>query len=238
VAALTTPGHQGSAFEVDMRLRPSGNKGPVATRLSSFERYHLEEAWTWERMALTRARVVAGPAGLSRQITAAVDAALTAPRDAQKVLADAASMRARLLRELPADGPWDLKAMAGGLVEVEFIAQAMTVAHAAEHPRLLRRTTRLVLGELGRQGLIDEREAATLIQAERLWRALLGLMRLTVGKWKEPGLPVTVEEALRLGAGTLVHQEMHDLAELREVMAAHAATVRAGFERHLGSLSG
>lgn len=238
VAALTTPGLHGAAFEVDMRLRPSGNKGPVATRLSSFGRYHLEEAWTWERMALTRARVVAGPAGLSRQIAAAVDAALTQPRDAQKVLADAAAMRGRMLRELPAEGPWDLKAMPGGLIEVEFIAQAMTVAHAPEHPRLLRRTTRLVLGELGRQGLIDEREAATLIQAERLWRALLGLMRLTVGKWKEPGLPVTVEEALRLGAGTLVHQEVHDLAELRELMAAHAATVRAGFERHLGSLPG
>ncbi|TCI00364.1 bifunctional [glutamine synthetase] adenylyltransferase/[glutamine synthetase]-adenylyl-L-tyrosine phosphorylase [Roseococcus sp. SYP-B2431] len=238
VAALTTAGRHGAAFEVDMRLRPSGNKGPVATRLSSFQRYHMEEAWTWERMALTRARVVAGPAPLSRQIAAAAEAALTAPRDAAKALADAASMRARMLRELPADGPWDLKAMPGGLMEVEFIAQAMTVAHAAEHPRLLRRTTRLVLGELGRQGLIDEREAATLIQAERLWRALLGRMRLTVGKWKEPGLPVTVEEALRLGAGTLVHQEVHDLAELRDVMAAHAASVRAGFERHLGSLSG
>ena len=238
VAALTTPGRHGSAFEVDMRLRPSGNKGPVATRLSSFERYHTEEAWTWERMALTRARVVASPPALARQVAAAVEAALLAPRDAGKVLADAAAMRARMLRELPAEGAWDLKAMTGGLVEVEFIAQAMTVAHAARHPALLRRTTRLVLGELGQQGLIDEREAATLIQAERLWRSLLGLMRLTVGKWKEPGLPITVEEALRLGAGTLVHQEVRDLDELRQLMAAHAVTVRAGFERHLGSLSG
>ncbi|MDB5415841.1 MAG: glutamine-synthetase adenylyltransferase, partial [Rubritepida sp.] len=127
VSALTTQGRDGCAFEVDMRLRPSGNKGPVAVRLSAFARYHAEEAWTWERMALTRARIVAGPTALARQIEAAVDAALTTPRDAAKVLADAAAMRARMLRELPADGPWDLKAMAGGLVEVEFIAQAMTV---------------------------------------------------------------------------------------------------------------
>ena len=238
VAALTTPGRHGSAFEVDMRLRPSGNKGPVATRLSSFERYHMQEAWTWERMAQTRARVVAGPAALSRQISSALEAALTAPRDVEKVFADAVAMRARMLRELPADGPWDLKAMTGGLVEVEFIAQAMTVAHAHRHPKLLRRTTRLVLGELGHQGLLEEREAATLIQAERLWRSLLGLMRLTVGKWKEPGLPVTVEEALRLGAGTLIHQEVRDLAELRALMEAHAATVRTAFERHLGRLAG
>src|SRR5690606_20895 len=154
-------------------------------------------AWTWEHMALTRARVVAGPPALTKQIAAAIEAALTAPRDGAKVLADAVAMRARMLKELPADGPWDLKAMPGGLVEVEFIAQAMTVAHAARHPQLLRRTTRQVLAELGRQGLLDEAEAAALIQAERLWRSLLGLMRLTVGKWREPELPITVEEALK-----------------------------------------
>jgi len=236
VAALTTPGKDGRAFEVDMRLRPSGNKGPVAVRLSSFARYHAEDAWTWERMALTRARVVAGPTALTRQIDVALDTARTAPRDAAAVLRDAAAMRGRMLRELPAEGPWDLKAMPGGLIEVEFIAQAMAVAHAAAHPRLLRRTTRLVLGELGRAGLLDEREAATFIQAERLWRTLLGLMRLTVGHWRDEHLPPTVEEAMRLGAGTLVHQEIRTLAQLRDVMAAHAAAVRAGFERHVGRL--
>lgn len=238
VTALTTPGRDGRAFEVDMRLRPSGNKGPVAVRLSSFARYHADEAWTWERMAMTRARVIAGPAALARRIEAALDSALTAPRDAETVLGDAAHMRGRMLRELPPDGPWDLKSMPGGLVEVEFIAQALTIAHAARHPRLLRRTTRLVLGELGRAGLLDEREAATLIQAERLWRALLGLLRLTVGKWKEADLPVTVEEALRHGAGTLVHEEIRDLRHLRAVMDAHAAAVRASFLRHVGSLEG
>ena len=236
VAALTTPGRDGQPFEVDMRLRPSGNKGPVAVRLSAFARYHAEEAWTWESMALTRGRVVAGPTALNREIEAALHAALTAPREVTKVLRDAASMRGRMLRELPADGPWDMKAMAGGLVEVEFIAQALTVAHAARHPRLLRQTTRLVLAELGREGILDEREAATLIQAERLWRTLLGLMRLTVGKWKDAALPVTVEEALRLGAGTLVHQEIGSLDQLRQVMAAHAQTVRASFLRYVGPL--
>ena len=236
VAALTTPGRHGRAFEVDMRLRPSGNKGPVAVRLSAFARYHAEEAWTWERMALTRARVIAGPAALARGIGCALDAALTAPRDPAAVLRDAAAMRARILRELPADGPWDIKAMAGGLGEVEFIAQAMTVAHAAQVPRLLRRTTRLVLAELGRAGLLEEREAATLIQAERLWRAMLGLLRLTVGMWREAALPVTVEEALRHGAGTLVHEDIRDAEALRAVMAAHAASVRASFVRHVGPL--
>ena len=64
VAAVTAPGVDGPLYEVDMRLRPSGNKGPVAVSLGSFRRYHAESAWTWERMALTRARVVAGPPAL------------------------------------------------------------------------------------------------------------------------------------------------------------------------------
>ena len=236
VAALTSPGKEGRAFEVDMRLRPSGNKGPVAVRLSAFQRYHAEEAWTWERMALTRARVVAGPAALARQVATALDMALTTPRDAGKALEDARSMRARMLKELPHEGPWDIKAMPGGLVEVEFIAQALTVAHAPEHPRLLRRTTREVLAALGRHGLLEEREAATLIQAERLWRTLLGLMRLTVGKWPIEELPDTLEAAMREQTAALVHHEVADLAALRAEMARHAAAVRAAFERRIGAL--
>ncbi|MCU0945819.1 MAG: bifunctional [glutamine synthetase] adenylyltransferase/[glutamine synthetase]-adenylyl-L-tyrosine phosphorylase [Rubritepida sp.] len=237
VGALTSPGKEGRVFEVDMRLRPSGNKGPVAVRLAGFARYHATEAWTWEHMALTRARVVAGPQALTRQVAAAVDAALTAPHDPAKVLADAAAMRARMLRDLPAEGPWDLKLMPGGLVEVEFIAQALCVAHAAAQPRLLRRTTREVLGALGRFGILEEREAATLIEAERLWRTLLGLLRLTVGQWREEALPPMVEEAMREQAGVLLHRTVPDLAALRREMAGHAAAVRASFAGRVGALS-
>jgi glutamate-ammonia-ligase adenylyltransferase len=236
VAALTAPGKEGRVFEVDMRLRPSGNKGPVAVRLAGFARYHAEEAWTWERMALTRARVVAAaPAPFTRAIQSAVEAALTVPRDPAAVLADAAAMRARLLKELPPEGPWDIKGMPGGMIEVEFIAQALTVAHAHAHPRLLRGTTREVLKALGREGLLPEREATTLMEAERLWRTLLGLLRLTLGTWREPNLPRPAEEALREGAAALVGRTIPDLATLREVMEEHAAAVRASFTRHVGA---
>ncbi|MFN3448800.1 MAG: bifunctional [glutamine synthetase] adenylyltransferase/[glutamine synthetase]-adenylyl-L-tyrosine phosphorylase [Roseococcus sp.] len=236
VAALTSPGREGRAFEVDMRLRPSGNKGPVAVRLSAFERYHAEEAWTWERMALTRARVVAGPPALARAVAAALDAALTTPRDPAKALEDARAMRARMLKELPPQGPWDIKAMPGGLTEVEFIAQALTVAHAPAEPRLLRRTTREVLAALGRHGLLEEREAATLIEAERLWRTLLGLLRLTVGRWADPALPATLEAAMRDQAAALLHRAVPDQEALRAEIARHAAAVRASFEARIGPL--
>ena len=82
VAAVTAPGVDGPLYEVDMRLRPSGNKGPVAVSLGSFRRYHAEAAWTWERMALTRARVVAGPPALRARIEAAITEALVHAGDA------------------------------------------------------------------------------------------------------------------------------------------------------------
>jgi glutamate-ammonia-ligase adenylyltransferase len=128
--------------------------------------------------------------------------------------------------------------MPGGLVEVEFIAQALTVAHAPEQPRLLRRTTREVLAALGRHGLLEDREAATLIQAERLWRTLLGLMRLTVGKWATPELPATLEAAMREQTAALVHHAVPDHEALRAEISRHAAAVRAAFEHRIGPPGG
>ena len=119
VAALSSPGAEGALFAVDMRLRPTGNKGPVATRLSSFERYQAEQAWSWERMALMRARVVAGPPAFRKRMATALRTAQLLPLPPGRALADATAMRARLLKELPPEGTWDLKAMPGGMIEVE-----------------------------------------------------------------------------------------------------------------------
>ncbi len=105
VAALTAPGVDGPLYPVDMRLRPSGNKGPVAVSLSAFRRYHAEAAWTWERMALTRARVIAGPPKLRSLIEGAIHAALASCGEPSRIRTDAARMRARLARDLPPHGP-------------------------------------------------------------------------------------------------------------------------------------
>ncbi|WP_144299711.1 bifunctional [glutamine synthetase] adenylyltransferase/[glutamine synthetase]-adenylyl-L-tyrosine phosphorylase, partial [Elioraea rosea] len=93
VAAISAPSGAGKLFDVDMRLRPSGNKGPIAVALEGFARYHENEAWTWEHMALTRARPVAGPPALQKRVAAAIRAALTRRRDPDKLRADAAALR-------------------------------------------------------------------------------------------------------------------------------------------------
>jgi glutamate-ammonia-ligase adenylyltransferase len=235
VGAITAPGAEGKLYEVDMRLRPSGSKGPVAVSLASFRRYHAEEAWTWERMALTRARVIAGPPGLRRKVEAAIRAALLRPDAAERAIPDAVAMRARMLRDLPPDGPWDVKLGRGGLIEVEFIAQALQLAHAPRQPRLLATTTRVALRRLAEAGILTAEEGESLIAAEHLWRSISGLLRLTVGRWREETLPESVASALlqacrgRDGAAAAV-----DLRSLQAQMAERANEVRAVFERRLG----
>ncbi len=239
IGAISSAGAEGRLYEVDMRLRPSGNKGPVAVRLAGFEAYHQGESWTWERMALTRARVVAGPPAFRKRITEVLRAALLRPEAPGKVLADATAMRARMLKELPAEGPWDLKAMPGGLVEVEFIAQALQLAHAAANPAILATNTATALERLGSAGLLAPEEAAMLVRADRLWLGLSGLVRLTQGKRRAETPPAPVAEALLRGAAPLLGgAPPADIPALRARLAEVAAEVRLVFERRVGALPG
>jgi glutamate-ammonia-ligase adenylyltransferase len=134
VAALSAPTAAGKLYEVDMRLRPSGRQGPVATALASFERYQKEEAWTWEHMALTRARVLAGDAGLAADIEAVRRAVIAGNTDRDRIARDAAEMRARLAGAGRAAGTWTVKDGPGGMQDIELLSQAgALIAGAAEH---------------------------------------------------------------------------------------------------------
>jgi glutamate-ammonia-ligase adenylyltransferase len=231
VAAVTSRGADGQLYEVDMRLRPSGNKGPFAVSLESFRRYHAESAWTWERMALTRARVVAGPPALRERIEAAIAEALTHAGDAARIRADAAAMRARMLRDLPPDGPWDVKLRPGGQIEVEFIAQVLQLIHAHGLPDLCSPTTRIALGRLAKAGLLPAADAALLTHADHMWRTVQGMLRVTMGRGANKELPDTSAQALLRAAGGTV-----DLPALRATLDDLARQVRAAFVRHVGEL--
>ena len=227
VGALTAAGPAGPLYAVDMRLRPSGNKGPVAVSLAAFRRYHAEAAWTWERMALTRARVVAGPRQLRARVEAAIQEAISAGPP-ERVRDDAAAMRARLARDLPQAGPWDVKLRPGGQMEVEFIAQALQLEHARAHPEVLSPTTRIALRRLADAGLLDPADAELLIRADHLWRTIQGMLRVTLGHAASTELPGPSAEALTRAADVV------DVAELRATMIALACEVRAAFERLVG----
>ena len=225
VAALTSPGAEGKLFEVDMRLRPSGNKGPVALSLAAFERYHAESAWTWERMALTRGRVVAGPGALRIRVEAAMEAAMARAGDAAAIRADAAAMRGRMLRDLPAHGPWDVKLRQGGQIEVEFIAQTNLLAAG-----LRAQTTRVALRRLADAGVLPEADAAALVAADRLWRTVQSLLRIVTGRQVD----TPTDAARRLLQERLPGASGLDLAGLSAMFDATAADVRRLFVRHVG----
>jgi glutamate-ammonia-ligase adenylyltransferase len=231
VAALTAPGVDGPLYEVDMRLRPSGNKGPVAVSLGGFRRYHAGSAWTWERMALTRSRIVAGPAALRTRIEAAITEVLAHAGDAARIRADAAAMRARMLRDLPPEGPWDVKLRAGGQIEVEFIAQVLQLIHAHEAPELCSPTTRIALARLAKAGKLPADDATLLIHADHVWRTVQGTLRITVGRGMGEALPDAAAHILLRVVGSAV-----DLGALRATLDDLAQQVRAAFVRHVGEV--
>ena len=139
ISAFTTRTNYGVLYDVDMRLRPSGRAGPVASRINSFADYQEREAWTWEHMALTRARVISAPPEFRARIESIIRGVLTRPRDRAGVAGDVADMRRAIALEKGEDDVWDLKYAAGGMVDIDFIAQYLQLAHAADKPGYSRR---------------------------------------------------------------------------------------------------
>ncbi|MBL4721003.1 MAG: bifunctional [glutamine synthetase] adenylyltransferase/[glutamine synthetase]-adenylyl-L-tyrosine phosphorylase, partial [Alphaproteobacteria bacterium] len=178
ISAISAQTGEGALYEIDMRLRPSGNKGPIASRLEGFDRYHAESAWTWENMALTRARIVESPPELAAKISKIIDRTLTHPRDNEALRADVAKMRARIEQEHSGQSPWDLKYRPGGLVDIEFLAQFLMLRHAAEKPSVLSTNTNEALEGLRNASLLDEKDAETLLATLRLWQNLQTVLRL------------------------------------------------------------
>jgi glutamate-ammonia-ligase adenylyltransferase len=176
---LVTPA--GRLYAVDMRLRPDGAKGLLVASLTSFADYQRERAWTWERQALVRARGVAGDAALLAEAMAVRDTVLGMPREADALAAEVASMRRRMRAELDRSDAtrFDLKQGAGGLVDLEFLAQWCVLRHAAAHPALCRpRHTDAIFAAAAAAGVLSGTETdalraahATLVTAG--WRCTL-----------------------------------------------------------------
>ncbi|MEE4117630.1 MAG: glutamine-synthetase adenylyltransferase [Paracoccaceae bacterium] len=217
VTALTAPTAAGKLYEVDMRLRPSGRQGPVATALAAFEAYQREEAWTWEHMALTRAACVAGSPQVCAEAEAVRAAVLGATRAPAQVWADLSRMRARLAEAKPPKGPLDVKPGPGGLQDIELVGQA-----GALLARSTARRTAAQLDAAARAGLMPRETGESLKRAYRFARSVQSAGRLLVDG---PLLP----EALGQGARAVLCREtgMSDLAALEARLAEARADAAA-----------
>lgn len=224
ISALTAPTAEGKLYDVDMRLRPSGQQGPVATRFSSFLSYQTEEAWTWEHMALVRARVVASTGTLGEEVASAIHKVLTSRRDRKKIAADVLEMRERIFAEKGTSNMWDLKHVRGGLVDLEFIAQFLQLVHATEHPEILDQTTLRAFEKLHDAGLIEPRHADVLLPATRLIHNLTQIIRIsTEGSFERDTAPLGLKELLARAA------DVPSFATLEEHLAETLAAVTQSF---------
>ena len=220
--ALTVRTTEGVLYTTDMRLRPSGNKGPIATSLDAFDRYQAQAAWTWEHMALTRARIVTGASGLQTAIRAVINRTLTAERDPAKLITDVADMRDRLSAHHRVQSGWDVKHRRGGLVDVEFITQYLQLRWAHLHPEILRPNLGEALTQAGALGLLTLTDADTLHRAWQLWSSLQQTLRLTYeGDFREKALTARVRQLLADAA------QCADFTELKTVMTERAEQVSA-----------
>jgi glutamate-ammonia-ligase adenylyltransferase len=229
ISALTTQTNYGALYHVDMRLRPSGRSGPLATSLNAFSSYQETEAWTWEHMALTRARVIAASPGFGERVESAIRNVLIRQRDAESVAVDVVDMRAAIAAEKNDKDRWDLKYAAGGLVDLEFVVQYLQLVHAADKPEILDTSTVRVLEKASRLGLLSREDAEVLRPAAQLYHDLTQILRLCL-----PG-PFDPKSAGAELLGLLARAaDLPDFATLDAHLADTQAKVRASFIRILG----
>lgn len=242
ISALSAPTAEGVLYELDMRLRPSGNAGPLATSLKAFERYQMNTARTWEHLALTRARAFGHDSKGCEAIHDAITRILSSKSDPQIVNRDVIDMRVLLEKEKPGSSVFDLKLVPGGLIDIEFIAQGLQLIAAAEHPDVLRQSTQGALKTLQEKGILSSDDGAALREAHRLYSTMSQIIRLCVAGVYDPATAAPSLRRLVIHAGDLpsmdtvaTHLE-HTQADVRERFIALFAA--ADDDRLRSSLGG
>jgi [glutamine synthetase] adenylyltransferase / [glutamine synthetase]-adenylyl-L-tyrosine phosphorylase len=229
ISALTARTNYGVLYPVDMRLRPSGRSGPLATQIDGFLNYQEREAWTWEHMALTRARVISGSPEFAARVEAIIREVLCRSRDVVALAGDVVEMRAAIAKEKGDSDPWDLKYAAGALIDIEFIAQYLQLLHAAALPDILDTSTARTLEKAERLGVLKPEDAAVLRPAVTLLHNLVQILRLCLpGKFDPSSASAGVLDLLARAA------DLPDFPALQAHVTDTQQKVRECFVRILG----
>jgi len=208
----------GALYEVDTRLRPSGVQGLLCASLDGFAKYQRQDAWTWEHMALARARPILGSNTACARLSAIVEETLRAPRDGGKLRQDAAQMRREMAQHKPPSGPLDVKLMSGGLVDLEFIVHYLQLKHGiALHPQLSK-----AIEALADEGYLP----SDFVDSYNLLGRMLVMVRLITPDCMEPPEPARHVIATSLG--------LEDWAAVLQATDQARKLVLAQWKRHLG----
>jgi len=223
ISAFTVMTREGTLYAVDMRLRPNGEKGPLACSFEAFAKYQAQDAWTWEHMALTRTRVVFGPHALADRVNTAITEVLARPRDEQRLVVAVADMRKLMRGEQTDDGLWDLKRHPGGLIDAEFIWQYLLLKYPAARPKELRPAT--IVAHLAKAKALPQADGDDLLRAIELWANLQFMVReLAEGELPDDTTPLGLKRKLAAIAN------MPDFATLEDLMRETFARISTMFD--------
>lgn len=228
VNAFSSMEREGRLYEVDTRLRPSGGQGLLAVSMEGLQKYFDESAWTFEFMAFTKARPIAGDTPLLQTLKKFIAAQIAKPRDKAKLKTDASQMRERIASAHGTKNPWDIKHVRGGLIDVDFIAQYLLLLHAPDAPGAMIGSARDIYSWLEKNSLLPAASANTLISAERFLGQLFNMLRLcNDGSFDEESAPAGLKKLL------CESLKIPDFDTLKETLIAVEASVLTEYNRHL-----
>lgn len=210
IMALSVPTSEGELYEVDMQLRPSGKKGPVAVRFSSFENYYKSEAWTWEFQALTRLVPICGDEELCDKIQKAKMSQLITLSDKQKIINDIVEMRAKINDNMKPRGDWDLKRVSGGIIDLEFYIQALQLMNVSEFPQIIDANTLNALKKIGEAGILSGEDTIRLHNAGLALNKVRQILAIIAGP---EFAPQKATNATKLAISTNLEQPDFSMAQ-------------------------
>jgi glutamate-ammonia-ligase adenylyltransferase len=195
ITAITALTPEGRLYEVDTRLRPSGSQGPLMVTLKTFEDYYRTSAWTWEHMALTRARVIMAPRSMRTSLNDAVMQVLCTSRKDEELLPAVADMRGKLFSQFGSENPLEIKQCRGGLVDMEFIVQYLLLRDGPKENSLFAPELEIAVENLNAFGSLSDDQANLLLSAHTFMQNIQSVLRLCLGE-KSPA-PEDIADALK-----------------------------------------
>jgi [glutamine synthetase] adenylyltransferase / [glutamine synthetase]-adenylyl-L-tyrosine phosphorylase len=235
IAILESRTREGYVYKLDLRLRPSGNQGPLVTSLASFREYHRQSSAVWERLALVRGRVVAGDASLGAEVESARREFVFGRALGAAGVAEIAAMRTRMEREIGAENKTrlNLKQGRGGLVDVEFLAQMMALRHGHARPELRERGTRRLLEAMRTAGVVSDADGRELTEDFQFLSRLENRLRI---ESDEPAWAVSTDPAALLPlARRMGFQGEEGPERMLDELAQRRARIRVNFDRYFAA---
>lgn len=228
VNAVSSLTKEGVLYEIDLRLRPSGNDGPLATSLKAFDAYYGTSAWAWEYMALTRARVIYAPEIFAKVLEQTIHKKLKTEWDEAKLRQEVMDMHKKVLDQYATTNPFNIKYVAGGILDMEYICQFLQLKHAHKKPGITATNTRIAIEKLYSSGILDKQEYSYLSDGYSIYSALLFTMRLMENENPdEATMTDGMKEAL------VLNSKARNFDDLKKILVTTEKNVQNLFKKYI-----